>query len=441
VAEFNLELAPPASVTLFPDVGQIRIVTAPSPDAAVQRYEFEWRTGSTWVAGGTIGLEEDQFGVPTGGVSEAFLTAPTFAPHYVRVRAIAAGRSSPWVEAGPVAPQGLQDTTFATLVEPPDRAQVQITDAPGGAVLAYASGEWWRRTSNNKRISWKARIIADAEADDYQIDGAQLTLNEVLGTTRASVGTYLDEAGTVLTAPANVLRRDFVAAQGVWTILTEAAATNHFTWSEDFAHSDWVKTQCTVTADNAFAPDGSGNADLITSNNSGPQGIYQDFATDTAEQVWVFSAWVRLNTMAPSAYLMAFRNNTAGTFIAQNVAPSDVPTSTGWTRITHTFTKPAGCTSLRIQPWRNSAAVPGSFWIWGAQAELDFASTYIKTEAAQVTRPADAPFFRGVTATLDVSFVNASGASANYPGESVFPGYWMPVTGPRRYRRIIARRP
>jgi hypothetical protein len=70
--------------------------------------------------------------------------------------------------------------------------------------------------------------------------------------------------------------------------------------------------------------------------------------------------------------------------------PSVIPTANGWTRVTHTFTTPAGCTLIHAYPFRNSVGVTGTAYIWGVQLEVGSnATSYIPTTTSQVIRAAD----------------------------------------------------
>jgi hypothetical protein len=74
--------------------------------------------------------------------------------------------------------------------------------------------------------------------------------------------------------------------------------------------------------------------------------------------------------MPSSDYKIAVYNNSASNFIAIDVTPSQTPNSSGWTRVTYTFTTPVGCTSVRWYPFRNGSAIPlSTVYLWGAQLE------------------------------------------------------------------------
>ena len=161
--------------------------------------------------------------------------------------------------------------------------------------------------------------------------------------TRASSGTYVDSDGVIRTATTNLLRR-----------------------SEEF-DTTWVQRGI-VSANTEIAPNGTLTADTITSGG-GVGSVYQNVSV-LASTIYTASVYVKLGTMSSSDYKIAVYNNSASNFIAADVTPSQTPNSSGWTRVTYTFTTPVGCTSVRWYPFRNGSAIPlSTVYLWGAQLE------------------------------------------------------------------------
>lgn len=75
-------------------------------------------------------------------------------------------------------------------------------------------------------------------------------------------------------------------------------------------------------------------------------------------------------TLAAADYKFAIYNATAGSFIAQNIVPTQTP---------------GGCTSIRVYAYRNPSISSGTLAAWGAQLNRGAVADYIKTEAAAVS--------------------------------------------------------
>ena len=92
--------------------------------------------------------------------------------------------------------------------------------------------------------------------------------------TRGSTATRVNKDGLIETVASGVPRLDYPLLDGVVqdcpTLLLEPQRTNSITYSEDFSDSSWNKNNATVTSNNTTAPDGTTNADKITSTGTAP---------------------------------------------------------------------------------------------------------------------------------------------------------------------------
>jgi hypothetical protein len=152
-------------------------------------------------------------------------------------------------------------------------------------------------------------------------------------------------------------------------VLSWAGNPNLLSRPIEFDNATWVKgSDLSVTANSIAAPNGTMTGELLTINSSGG-GIYQ-VVTVTPSTTYTFSLYVRLGTLAAADFKLAFRNDTAGAFIASDVVPAQTPNSSGWVRVIYTVAVPSGCTSLRVYGFRNASVSTGTFYLWGAKLEL-----------------------------------------------------------------------
>jgi hypothetical protein len=226
------------------------------------------------------------------------------------------------------------------------------------------------------------------------------TLDPLITFTRASTATYFDSAGVLQSAAIDTPRFDYnpstLAALG---LLIEESRTNLCLYSESLSPADWAKSaNVTPTYDTTVAPDGKTTADTLTISGTN-NGLYQSI-TVTASTTYTWSWWVKLGTLAAADFKFAIYNNTAASFIASDIVPTQTPTSTGWTRISYSFTTPVGCTSIRVYVFRNGTISAGTVNVWGMQLEAGaFSTSYIPTSTTALTRSADVAAITGANFT------------------------------------------
>jgi hypothetical protein len=224
--------------------------------------------------------------------------------------------------------------------------------------------------------------------------------------TRGSTGTYFGPDGLMKTAGVNEPRFDHdpVTGQSLG-LLIEEQRINSLQYSNDFTNAVWTPFPNTIPSANQTGLDGTTSAFTYTAISTGSNYVYQNF-TCTASTTYTFSFYVKLGTLRASSYKIAVYNNTGAAFIAVDVVPTQTLSSSSWTRVSYSFTTPAGCTSARVYPYRNNNTLQnnGTFYLWGAQVEIGaFPTSYIPTSGSTATRTADTANITNIS-----SFFNAS---------------------------------
>jgi hypothetical protein len=161
--------------------------------------------------------------------------------------------------------------------------------------------------------------------------------------------------------------------------LIEKVRTNLALQSQTLDNASWDKSDATVTANTTIAPDGTLTADTITAVVI-DQRVNQA-VTVAASTEYTFSFFAKKGTTVTPRYSVYDLSNNA--FILTQVDYSALVNTSTWSRITATFTTPAGCTSISIYPI--NAATLGTTFIWGCQLETGVATDYIATTSAAVT--------------------------------------------------------
>lgn len=241
---------------------------------------------------------------------------------------------------------------------------------------------------------------------------------------RASTGTYVGSDGYIKTAAIDVPRFEYdpitLAPRG---LLLEGPRTNLLRYSEQFDNVAWTLENGTVTANNAIAPDGTLSAEkLVASSTTVP---YLDQAHSVVAgatytySIFVKSAEITLVSMllygtyfnSGGANPSASFNLSTGTITAQTTTGATITNfGNGWWRIsvTHTATS-SGFSNNQVVRFTGAPTAGQGFYAWGAQAEeAFFASSYIRTTSATVTRAADNMAFTGSNFT---QWYNQAGGS------------------------------
>lgn len=253
-------------------------------------------------------------------------------------------------------------------------------------------------------------FVADADGR-YTLNGAiynDLTsfLSATGGTfSRASIGTYFDSTGTLQTASSGTPRFDYdpVTLQPKG-ILIEEQRTNLLTRSNEFDNPAWGKSQCTASTNITNAPDKTPSAEGFIADSSAINfQISQNLTlpnSTTTFSIYAKAGSVQIIRLryinfdaTPIAEFNLISGNKIGdaTGFIENVGG-------GWWRVG--LSKPTGADlsgSIIINalegfgdPTFSATPTGDMFYLWGAQLEAGaFATSYIPTTTAAVTRAAD----------------------------------------------------
>jgi hypothetical protein len=204
------------------------------------------------------------------------------------------------------------------------------------------------------------------------------------------------------------------------SLLVEPQRTNLVTYSSSFDNSAYNKTNVSVTANTSTSPDGTQNADTITSNASSPQLLSPLVSFATSTSVSLFVKYVS------QKYVQLFGGGAFGDFAnfdLENAIVGTIGASTtnakienygnGWLRISAVFSGFSGSTTARLgftsalnSGWNSlDSAFNKSVLAYGFQIEAGtYATSYIPTTSATVTRNQDQISKTGISSLIGTEF-------------------------------------
>jgi hypothetical protein len=199
-------------------------------------------------------------------------------------------------------------------------------------------------------------------------------------------------------------------------LLLEPQRTNLVTFSEQLDNAAYTKTNVSVTANTSVSPDGYTNADTILSTAASPQLISPIVTFGAATNVSIFVKYVSqqfVQLFGAGAFgdfaNFDIQNATLGTSGASTANAKIENYGNGWLRISATFSGFVGNTTARIgftasssAGWNSlDTAFSKSVLAYGFQAEVGaYATSYIPTLGASVTRVADAASKTGISSLI-----------------------------------------
>lgn len=267
----------------------------------------------------------------------------------------------------------------------------------------------------NRQHSTAARGVAL----DLLFNGVSASIDNRITFTRASTATYTNSAGLIASAVINAPRIDYdpvtLAAKG---LLIEEARTNLLLRSEEFDNATWTKSSTTVTANATTAPDGTATADRLV--EVAATAVHFVFEAMTISAGAIYTASVLAKAGGRDFIQLIFDDGSANglyaTFNLTTGVVSEAATArgtgtvsaaatisaqaNGFYRLTISGIAGGVATTARIGVVLANAAtgfaqsylgdISKGPYILGAQLEAGaFATSYIPTTSAQVTRAAD----------------------------------------------------
>jgi hypothetical protein len=233
-----------------------------------------------------------------------------------------------------------------------------------------------------------------------------------LDVTRATTATRVKSSGLIESVASNVPRLDY-SNGSCPSILVEPQRTNIATYSEEANNILWNATNCSITANNVISPSGIQNADTATttSNNSflgRAIAISPDSSTYTQS---VFVKWVsgyeffKFRTALTGGSSVAKEsvfNLRTGAYISGDTTYQIENYGNGWFRFSHQITNNSTNVIFNYQIFNtNDSTQTQSASFWGMQAEAgSYATSYIPTTSASVTRNADVISKTGISSLI-----------------------------------------
>lgn len=299
---------------------------------------------------------------------------------------------------------------------------IQFRNVDNGGVTNIAVTSAWAQyslagTANASYGMFQLNIVTSGDEVDFYApslsavtyETSPRTADQVITTSSAYYGPRFDYDPSTL------------AAKGL--LIEESRANNHL-WSQDFTNATWTKTASTVTANSVASPDGLTNGTKVLANaGNNLLNLYGSGSlTTTSGTVYTQSCyvkygntrwlWVRIGN--PDASFVAFdlQNGVVGNKLDTASAISAFSMTSvgnGWYRIVITWT--ASSTAAYNMCWTlGTASTPTGatvtqagtefFYLFGAQYETgSFATSYIPTTTASVTRAADVIKLTGTALT------------------------------------------
>jgi hypothetical protein len=238
--------------------------------------------------------------------------------------------------------------------------------------------------------------------------GAQLELSDFGATDYIATTTAAVSVGPVSGLP----RLDYLGSTCP-RLLLEPQRTNLVTFSENLDNAAWSKADATISANSTTSPDGFVNADKLVENTANAEHVVFRSVNGTDATFSFFAKAAGRNFVAVLSNNGAYSffnigNGTLGTIAATSTA-TITPYGNGWYRCTLFNTHPTFGAVINLASANGTTVYTGDgtsgAFIWGCQFEASaaYATSYIPTLGASVTRVADAASKTGISSLIGVN--------------------------------------
>lgn len=296
--------------------------------------------------------------------------------------------------------------------------------SPVGSIVDAGNG-WYRCIVSVTGVSSQTTVFVGATNADntttgytgngtesLYLWGAQLEQRSAptayLATTTQPITNYIP---VLETASAGVARFDHSPTTGESLgLLVEEQRTNLLLRSEEFDNASWTKTNSSITANTVVAPDGTLTMDkLVEDTATGFHRVNQS-PSIVSGTTYTLSAYFKAGERTRVSLQLGGANFTF-TIASFDLIAGTVLTGTGTITSVGNGVYRCSISSLAVGTGGGNAALEvvddsgnrsytgdgySGIYIWGAQLEAGaFPTSYIKTEASQVTRSADSASMTG----------------------------------------------
>jgi hypothetical protein len=234
-----------------------------------------------------------------------------------------------------------------------------------------------------------------------------------LDVTRATTATRVNSNGLIESVASNVPRLDY-SNGSCPSILVEPQRTNLASYSEQFNNAYWTSFESSISANATASPDGNVTADkIIDTTVNTIHANFKGFLITTESTLSYFVKSAEYSRVAIGNFSdggEAVFNLSTGTVVStsSNWKNSTITAlANGWFKISATTNGVIGAKAIGVQLVNNSGALSfagtgsSGLYIWGAQLEAgSYATSYIPTTSASVTRNADVISKTGISSLI-----------------------------------------